>query len=137
MKFHLLLAGAAALAFCAGAASAATSSTGGKFAAPSQPIAYSKLDAYLKATPRQRAKGDWTNDQTAAAAQTGTPANASATAPQSDMTAPAAPATPAAQPAAAPADASPAPAAPATPPAATPPAAAPQDTTSPPPATPN
>ena len=74
MKFPILMAGAAVIALCAGAASAATST----FAAPSQPVAYSKLDAYLKATPRQRAKGDWTNDQTAAA-QTGTPTNASAT----------------------------------------------------------
>jgi len=128
MKLHFLMAGAAAIALCAGAASAATST----FVAPKQPVAYSKLDAYLKATPRQRAKGDWTNDQTAAAAQTGTPANASATAPQNDMSAPAAPATEAAPPAAAPADATPAPAAP-----ATPPAAAQQDSTPQPPATPN
>jgi hypothetical protein len=106
MKFPILMAGAAAIALTAGAASAAPSSTSGKFAAPQQPVAYSKLDAYLKATPRQRAQGDWSNGQTAAAAQTGTPANASATAPQTDtaapgatqndMSAPAAPATQAA-----------------------------------------
>jgi hypothetical protein len=145
MKFPILMAGAAAIALCAGAASAATHKSANTFAAPSQPIAYAKLDAYLKATPRQRAQGDWANDQTAAAAQTGTPANASAQsgmnaqAPaQNDMSAPAGQVTPpAAAPDAAPpaADASPAPAAP---PASAPQdSTPPQDNTSPPPATPN
>jgi molybdate transport system ATP-binding protein len=87
MKLYVLAASAAALALTAGAAAAATSTGSGKYAEPKQPIAYSKLDAYLKATPRQRAKGDWSLDQTAANnAATGTAANASATAPQTDMT---------------------------------------------------
>jgi hypothetical protein len=137
MKNYVLVASAAALALTAGAAIAATSTGSGKYAEPKQPIAYSKLDAYLKATPRQRAKGDWSGDQTASAAPAaGAGANASATAPQTDMTHYTSPppaadtpdatagaaATPPAPDASAPAAATP-PAPDAMPPAATPPAA--------------
>jgi hypothetical protein len=99
MKIQVLVAGVAAIALAATGASAATkhhaASTGGKYAEPSQPIAYSKLDAYLKATPSQRAKGDWSNDSTTAAA-TGSGADVSATAPAAaspPMTNPASPQT--------------------------------------------
>ncbi|HUZ14028.1 MAG TPA: hypothetical protein VMU93_14415 [Caulobacteraceae bacterium] len=91
MKLQVLVAGVAMLALSAGGASAAThrhhvrrhhpawSQTRGRYALPPQPIAYSKLNAYLKATPSQRAHGDWTNDTTtAAAAPTGNAVNAAA-----------------------------------------------------------
>ena len=59
MKLQVL-AGAAALALIAGGASAAThkhhAAAAGSYAAPSQPIAYAKLDSYLKASPAKRAK---------------------------------------------------------------------------------
>jgi len=50
----------ARFAFFAGAAQAATSR--GAYAEPSQPIAYSQLHAYMKASPSQRAGKDWTDD---------------------------------------------------------------------------
>jgi hypothetical protein len=84
MPLKTLFVGAAALALCAGAAHAATHKSGGTYAAPSQPVAYSKLGAYLKASPSQRAKGDWGASgqaTAAAAAPTGTPVNTAATAP--------------------------------------------------------
>jgi hypothetical protein len=84
MTIKTLMAGAAMLALCAGAAHATTHTAGGTYAEPSQPVAYSKLNAYLKASPSHRAKGDWglaANQTASAAAPTGTPVNASATAP--------------------------------------------------------
>jgi hypothetical protein len=83
MKSYFLAAGAAAVALTAGAASAATkhhhakaSSNAGNYAEPSQPVAYSKLDSYLKTSPTRRKKEDWS---LAAGAPTGTSANTSAT----------------------------------------------------------
>jgi hypothetical protein len=97
MKMQIL-AGAAVLALIAGGASAATHThkggqkSAGAYAPPSQPVAYSKLDAYLKVAPTKRAKQDWS---LASAAPTGATANTSATAPQSgaapDTAPPAAP----------------------------------------------
>ena len=98
MKLQVALAGACVLALAAGTASAAVNhhaatmrhhhvraraSASGRFAGPSQPIAYSKLDAYMKASPRARASQSWGLDNTgmAAGATTGAAANASATAP--------------------------------------------------------
>ncbi|HEY2706688.1 MAG TPA: hypothetical protein VGI95_01435 [Caulobacteraceae bacterium] len=82
------LAGAAALALIAGGAMAAT---GGNYAAPSQPVAYSKLDSYLKASPAKRRKEDFSLHSTSASnAPIGGSADTSAT-----TTAPAAPAAPA------------------------------------------
>jgi len=87
MKLQVLVTGAAIAALAVGAASAAThhrrhaakGESLGQYAPPAQPIAYSKLDAYMKASPKQRARGDWTNETaTAAAAPTGTAANAAA-----------------------------------------------------------
>ncbi len=78
-----ILAGAAVLALIAGgAASAAThSKSAGAYAEPSQPVAYSKLDTYLKTSPSKRAKQDWSIGSTtsAAAAPIGSSANTSAT----------------------------------------------------------
>jgi len=102
MNLKLLVAGAGVVALAAGAAQAAThhaSTAGGPYAAPSQPVAYSKLDAYLRASPSQRTRSDWALSPGSASAQTGAAANASATAPATpapDATAaqPATPATP-------------------------------------------
>lgn len=88
MTLKLLIASVAIVA-TATAATAATHkhhhravASAGRYAAPSQPVAYAKLDAYLKAPQSQRASGDWGLDTaTAASAQTGAGANVSATAP--------------------------------------------------------
>jgi hypothetical protein len=74
MKTILLAAGAIALALTAGQALGAkhhksTAAT----AEPKQPIPYAELDAYLKASPKQRARKDWW-----AQASIGASANASA-----------------------------------------------------------
>jgi hypothetical protein len=83
MKLQVLLAGAAALALVVGGAHAATRKNAGTYSEPSQPIAYSKLDSYLKSSAHSRKSKDWTlGSQTAAAAAApGSAANASATAP--------------------------------------------------------
>jgi hypothetical protein len=91
MKTVLLAAGAAALALSAGQALANTHSKHHKGAAtsaagPTQPIPYAQLDAYLKASPSQRAKKDWWSGQPALASSSGAAtsgANASATTPSS------------------------------------------------------
>jgi len=85
MKYVFLAAGAAAVALSAGAAQAATkhhrhakaSTNAGNYAEPAQPVAYSKLDEYLKTSPARRKKEDWS--LASAGAATGTAANASAT----------------------------------------------------------
>jgi hypothetical protein len=69
MKILLLAAGAAAIAFGASQALSAPMP-----ASPKQPIPYSQLDAYLKASPKQRATKDWW-----AGAQTGVSTDTSAT----------------------------------------------------------
>jgi hypothetical protein len=71
MKIILLAAGAAAVALSAGAALAQTA------AGPKQPIPYSQLGAYMKASPKVRASKDWSSGQ-AAAAPTGAASNTSA-----------------------------------------------------------
>jgi molybdate transport system ATP-binding protein len=79
MKIILLAAGVAAIAFSAGAVAAAPTVAG-----PKQPIPYSELSAYMKASPKVRAHKDWWSGQTAqasASAETGSAANTSATAP--------------------------------------------------------
>ena len=80
MKMQVL-AGAAVLALIATADATAATKKAGAYAAPSQPVAYSKLDAYLKASPTKRAKGDWSlgPTQTASTAPIGAAANTSAT----------------------------------------------------------
>jgi hypothetical protein len=70
MKTILLIAGAAAIGLTAGVAQAVThhhssrTTHAGAYALPAHPIAYTDLNAYMKATPRDRASRDW---QTAAA----------------------------------------------------------------------
>src|ERR1700722_9216104 len=92
MKTQILV-GAAVLALIAGgAASAATHKTSaGAYAEPSQPVAYSKLDTYLKTSPTKRGKQDWSIGSTASAsaAPTGASANTSATTSMAPSTPPA------------------------------------------------
>lgn len=68
MTLRALVTSAAVLALCASAAQAATHNPrhhSNRLArsqamnAPTQPIAYSKLEAYEKASPAERAQGDW------------------------------------------------------------------------------
>ena len=76
MKTLLLAAGAAALALSASSALAAPGKNGGPtIASPKQPLPYSELNAYMKASPKTRASKDWWSG-----ADTGAAANTSATA---------------------------------------------------------
>jgi len=85
MKTILLAAGAAALALSAGPTFAAAhhKHMAMAVAGPKQPIPYSELNAYLKASPRQRmAKNWWSGENSGALATAGADtasANASAT----------------------------------------------------------
>lgn len=92
MKSIVLAAGVAAVALMGGSAMAAPKAKMvAAVAAPAQPIPYAQLDAYLKASPKERASRDWW----AGAAATGAPADASAsTAATSDTSTAAAPAAP-------------------------------------------
>ncbi len=126
MKLQTALAGAALVALIAagGAIAAPKHSSAGAYAPPDQPIAYSKLGAYLKASPAKRAKGDWATP----AADTGAGVNTSATLPPSTPS----DATPAAPAADAPPTAGAAmPATPDTPATPAPPATAPSGDTAP------
>jgi hypothetical protein len=93
MKTILLAAGAAALVLSAGPTLAAAKHSA-TVAGPKQPIPYSELAAYLKASPKQRMSKDWWSGQTSVAsnaapssaapvstagADTGAAANTSAT----------------------------------------------------------
>ena len=73
MKTILLAAGAATVALSAGSALATPKTT--TAAGPAQPIPYSQLNAYLKASPKQRASQDWWST-----ASTGASTNTSTTA---------------------------------------------------------
>jgi hypothetical protein len=120
MKLQVVLAGAAALALAAGAAQAAThhkasGKNAGVYAEPSQPIAYAKLDSYLKASSHARTSQSWGLESTGmAAGAAGAGANASATAPADGMTQPQGAVAPDQQGAAAPAPSTAAPNPPAT-----------------------
>jgi hypothetical protein len=95
MNFTTLVAAAAVAGLTSGAAQAATThhhvraQSAGAYAQPAQPIAYSNIDAYMKASPKQRASRDWST-----AAATGSSVNAAAETPA--QAAPAAEAAPAA-----------------------------------------
>jgi hypothetical protein len=81
MKMIVLAAGAAAMALTAGTAMAATKrhSSAAVASGPPQPIPYTQLDAYLKASPKQRmARNWWAGSDMAAGASTGTTANTAA-----------------------------------------------------------
>jgi hypothetical protein len=73
MKIIVLAAGAAAVALSSGLAFAQTP------APPKQPIPYSQLNAYVKASPKMRASKDWWAGQSDASAAAGAAANTSAT----------------------------------------------------------
>ena len=89
MNVKMLLVGAATALLAAGASQAATSRHGA-YAEPAQPVPYSQLDAYMKASPRVRASKDWAAaaGMNTARASTGIAADTSAT----TQAAPAAPA---------------------------------------------
>ena len=114
MKLRSLVTGAAVLALGAGAALAATPTHNPRhhnnrlarsqaMNEPAQPIAYSKLDAYLKASPAEKKNGSWGLDtSTASTATTGPGSNASATAPANQAASPSSPPAAEAAPGAAP-----------------------------------
>jgi len=84
MMIRTLAVGVALAVLVAGAASAAPQSKGSTAAAsPTQPIPYSQLDAYLKASPKVRASKDWWSGS----ASTGASTDTSATAPATDSSA--------------------------------------------------
>ena len=80
MNAKVLTAGVAVAVMVAGASSAKTHmsrkhhETGGSYAAPSQPIPYSQMDAYMKASPKQRMAME-----SSGSAATGSSADTSAT----------------------------------------------------------
>jgi hypothetical protein len=82
MTRTMLFACIAAAGLMAGGAQAAThhaaaeTQNAGAYAQPSQPIAYSNINAYIKASPKQRGTRDWS-----LAAATGSSVNASAATP--------------------------------------------------------
>ncbi|HEY5106138.1 MAG TPA: hypothetical protein VII73_05100 [Caulobacteraceae bacterium] len=91
MKTQVLFVGVAVALMAAGGASARTRMGGGSYAAPSQPIPYSQLGDYMKASPRQRTA---MMASMGATASTGTAANTAALMPNGDTQAAGAPAGP-------------------------------------------
>ncbi|MFT4252396.1 MAG: hypothetical protein QM608_07920 [Caulobacter sp.] len=76
MLTKTLLAGAALAMIVSGAAVANPKiKAGAAAAAPKQPIPYDQLDAYLKASPKQRAAKDWWAGEAATGMQADTSAN--------------------------------------------------------------
>jgi hypothetical protein len=91
MKTLALAVGAAALVLSAGSAALAAKSSSAKGATamgPSQPIPYPQLDAYLKASPKERASKDWWSGASTGA---GTDTAATTTAPSASSSPSAAP----------------------------------------------
>ncbi|MBO9710802.1 MAG: hypothetical protein J7521_21585 [Caulobacter sp.] len=94
MMLRTLAACVALASLAAGAATAAPqprAKAGAAVAAPKAPIPYGQLDAYLKASPKQRASKDWWNGSAATGAATdtsatvpGSPAPATAPKPMPD-----------------------------------------------------
>ena len=89
MKATTLIAGVAMAGLFAGAASTASAASSA-YASPSQPVPYSQLNSYMKASPHKR-MGMMSGMQTA---PTGVPVNTSATTDQPDATQSATPVTP-------------------------------------------
>ena len=84
MMIKTLATGAALAIFVAGSASAAPQSSGSMASgSPKQPIPYSQLDAYSKASAKTRASKDWWSGS----ASTGMSTDTSATAPMTDTSA--------------------------------------------------
>lgn len=77
------LAATAALSMLVGGGSALAQSKSSASAGPKQPIPYSQLDAYTKASPKARASKDWWAGS--ATAPTGSSTDTSTTAPSSTM----------------------------------------------------
>lgn len=75
MMIRTLAAGAALAMLVAGGASAGTHKGSTASTSPKQPIPYAQLDAYLKASPKERASKDWWSGS----ASTGMSADTSAT----------------------------------------------------------
>ena len=83
MMIRTLAVGVALAALVSGAATAAPQGkASAAVAGPSQPIPYAQLDAYLKASPKQRATKDWWSGS----ASTGMSADTSATMPATSTT---------------------------------------------------
>ncbi|MDB5456788.1 MAG: hypothetical protein JWP92_2373 [Caulobacter sp.] len=83
MLLKTLALGAALTALVAASATAGpTSRSGGAIASPKQPIPYSQLNAYLKASPKQRATKDWWSGS--ASASTGMSADTAASVPANE-----------------------------------------------------
>uniref|UniRef100_B0T513 Uncharacterized protein n=1 Tax=Caulobacter sp. (strain K31) TaxID=366602 RepID=B0T513_CAUSK len=83
MMIRTLAVGVALAALMSGAASAAPQAkTPAAAASPKQPIPYAQLDAYLKASPKQRASKDWWSGS----ASTGMSADTSANMPAASTT---------------------------------------------------
>ena len=83
MMIRTLAVGVALAALVSGAATAAPQGkASAAVAGPSQPIPYAQLDAYLKASPKQRASKDWWSGS----ASTGMSADPSAPAPATSTT---------------------------------------------------
>ena len=92
MNPKILVAGIAVAAMTAVAAQAAATHKGaGAYAEPTQPIAYSNLKAYMKATPTQRVGRDWSGGSAASAGNSGS--NVSATTPAANGSMPMSPQT--------------------------------------------
>jgi hypothetical protein len=126
MKTILLAAGAAALVLSAGPTLAAAKHAA-TAAGPKQPIPYSQLSAYMKASPKQRMSKDWWSGQTSVAANAAPTAGADTSATASTPS-PSLPGDTASAPTTAPSASPPAPSAapslPATPPVDNPPSTA-------------
>jgi hypothetical protein len=82
MMIRTLAAGAALAMLVAGGASAGTHKGSTASTSPKQPIPYAQLDAYLKASPKERASKDWWSGS----ASTGMSADTSATTPTTTTT---------------------------------------------------
>lgn len=87
MMIRTLAAGVALAVLVSGAASATPQTRKPPATAaanPSQPIPYDQLDAYTKASPKQRASKDWWSGSASTGASTDTSATTSPVAPSSD-----------------------------------------------------
>lgn len=74
MMIRTLAAGATLAMLVSGAALAAPQAKAAASTAPTQPIPYSQLDAYMKASPKTRASKDWWSGSASTGASTDTSA---------------------------------------------------------------
>jgi hypothetical protein len=94
MRLTILVAGVAlaALTAAGGATAGQTARATAAVAGPAQPIPYSQLNAYLKASPKQRTSKDWWSGS--ANASTGVSTDTSASVPVNERTSDSLPSTP-------------------------------------------